>query len=68
MVLLKTLAQIAFQRWKSDPELQEKVKDTIKHEVLPRAKQKWTYVKPEIKKAAHKGKAFVKEIRKSLDK
>ena len=68
MALLRTLTRMAIQRLASDPELQQKVKDTIKHEVLPKAREKWSNVKPEIKKAALKGRNLVKDIGNSMTK
>ena len=58
MALFKTLAGVVLRRLASDPRVQEKVKRTIKKEVIPRSIQTWQQLKPGLVKIAKRGNKF----------
>ena len=66
MALIRTIVKIALQRLASDPEIQRKMKNTIKQDVIPEAKQRWSDIKPEIEKVALKGKTLLKGLKNTM--
>ena len=51
MLFFKAVARMAVQKFANDPEVRAKVARVVKEEIVPRAKQGWEQVKPELENA-----------------
>ena len=67
MTIFRTLARMTVRRLASDPELQTKVSRVLKKEVVPRAKQGWEQVKPELEKARAKALDLATRIKIKIE-
>ena len=67
MAILRTLAQMAIQRFANDPELREKVRTKIKDEVIPKSQEGWRHIKPELDKIGVKGEILIKKLKNKIE-
>ena len=66
MSIFKTLGRMALQRIANDPKLQETLKSAVRRDILPKAQEGWTYVKPELKKIKAKGEIVLKKMQDKI--
>ena len=62
ILIFRTLARFAVRRIAQDPELRAKAVRTVKHEVVPRAKEGWNKAKPKLEAARDKARKAVRGI------
>lgn len=60
--VFRTLARYAVRRIAHDPELRAKAVRTVKHEVVPRAKEGWKKTKPKLEEVRDKARKAVRRI------
>lgn len=60
--IFRTLARFAVHRIAQDPELRAKAVRTVKHEIVPRAKEGWIKAKPKLEEARDPARKIVRGI------
>ncbi len=66
MSIFRTLGRMAVQRIANDPKLQEKLKSAVREDIIPKAQESWTQVKPELRKIKSKGEAVLKKVQSKI--
>jgi len=66
MSIFRTLGRMAIQRIANDPKLQETIKSAVREDIIPKAQESWTQVKPELRKIKAKGEIVLKKMQDKI--